>query len=123
MAVIPIFASTIRQGCDEEHMTAILQGASNSWFPIMLSALSVPHSSDKLAQLVSENWVTLEKATSAAILQAFRQIGQLKEFAKYTDNEIWAAVEKHRAGGDGESGEASDLKTPEWEIFSNPIPP
>ena len=38
-------------GCKEEHMTAILQGASNSWFPIMLSALSVPHSTDKLGQL------------------------------------------------------------------------
>lgn len=107
-------------GCKEEHMTAILQGASNSWFPITLSALSVPHSSDKLAQLVSENWVMLEKATSAAILQAFRQIGQLKEFAKFTDNEIWTAVQKHRAGGSVESGEAADLKTPEWAIFSNP---
>ena len=52
-------------------MTAILQGASNSWFPVMLSALSVPHSTDKLAQLVDDNWVTLDKATSLEILQAF----------------------------------------------------
>ena len=65
----------------------------------MLSALAVPHSTDKLAQLVDDNWVTLEKATSLEILQAFRQIGQLKEFADYKDAEIWEAVQKKRSGG------------------------
>ena len=87
-------------GCKEEHMTAILQGASNSWFPIMLSALSVPQATDKLGQLVSENWVTLDKVTSLDRLQLLREIGQLKEFAKFTDNEVWQAIQKQRSGGE-----------------------
>jgi hypothetical protein len=109
-------------GCDVPHMTAILQGASNSWFGVMLSALSIPHSTDKLSQLVAEHWVKLEKAKSLATLQAFREIGQLKEFSKYTDAEVWQAVEKHRSGGESESAEPSNLKTPEWLVFSNPNP-
>ncbi len=109
-------------GCDVEHVTAILQGASNSWFPVMLSALAVPHSTDKLAQLVDDNWVTLEKATNLEILQAFRQIGQMKEFADYKDAEIWEAVQKKRTGGGPQGGEPSSLKTPEWEIFAQPSP-
>ncbi|MEI8372984.1 MAG: DUF1998 domain-containing protein [Planctomycetota bacterium] len=111
------------KGCDEGHVTAILQGASNSWFSVMLTALSVPHSTDKLAQMVVDNWVTLEKATSLEILQAFRMIGQLKEFADFKDVELWEAVEKKRSGGPAvPAGEPTSLKRPEWEIFSQPSP-
>jgi hypothetical protein len=109
-------------GCSVQHMTTILQGASNSWFPVMLTALSVPYSTDKLAQLVADDWVTLEKAVSFEILLAFRLIGKLKEFAKYTDAEIWESVQKHRSGGEIDESEAADLKAPEWEVFSNPNP-
>ena len=92
-AVIP--TSRLRYGgCNVEHVTPILQGASNSWFPVMLSALAVPQSTDKLAQLVDDNWVTLEKVDQTRNLQLLRQIGQLKEFAEYTDAEIWQAVQK-----------------------------
>jgi len=39
---------------------AILLGASNSWFPIKLSVLSIPTTSDKLGQLVERNWTELD---------------------------------------------------------------
>ncbi len=45
-------------GCTEDNR-AILLGASNSWFPLLLSALSVPSSTDKLAQLVHDTWTVL----------------------------------------------------------------
>jgi len=107
-------------GCEEEHVTPILQGASNSWFPVMVSVLSVPQATDKLSQLVDDSWAVLEKATSQDIITAFRQIGQLKEFSKYSDSEVWEAVERKREGS-GESEVApSDLKTPEWQVFANP---
>jgi hypothetical protein len=112
-------------GCDQEHVTAILQGASNSWFSIMLSALHVPQSVNKLARLVEENWVVLEKATSPDIVTAFRQIGQLKEFGDFTDTDVWEAIEAKRNSKPEAETEAVDLKRPEWEIFSNPtsVPP
>jgi hypothetical protein len=108
------------QACDVPHVRPILQGASNSWFPIIVSALSVPQATDKLAQLVQDNWAVLEKASSPEIIAAFRAIGQLKDFAKYKDAEVWAAVEKKRNGSGDQKPESPDLKSPEWEVFSNP---
>lgn len=102
-------------GCDRQ-MVGISLGASNSWFPITLSALSIPTSTDKLAQLVEKHWAVLEKAVSIDVLSAFRQIGQLKEFAKYTDAEIWTQVQQRSiATADDDT---KDIKTPEWQVFS-----
>lgn len=106
-------------GCDVPHVRAMLQGASGAWFSVMLSVLSVPQKTDALAQLVEEEWATLEKATNVEILAAFRQIGQLKRFAQYLDDALWKAMERHRAGAVDES-EATDIKGPEWRLFSNP---
>src|SRR5207244_5913517 len=84
----------------KEQMKGILLGASNSWFPVALSALSIPKSSNKLAQLVDKNWVVLQNApnlqTFQAIYQAFRATGQLAELYKYSDEEIWTQIEKKR---------------------------
>lgn len=106
-------------GCDQQ-MVGILLGASNSWFPITLSALSIPTAVDKLAQLVEKHWTVLEKAFSLEVLAAFRLIGQLKEFAKYLDAELWAQVQQKRsATSDDGDDETKDIKTPEWQVFSN----
>ena len=48
-------------GC-VERMASILLGASNSWFPITLSALSIPATVNKLDQLVDKHWTVLEKS-------------------------------------------------------------
>jgi hypothetical protein len=108
------------KGCDVPHVQPILQGASNSWFSVMISALSVPQAVDKLAQLVAENWAVLEKAQSKEVVAAFRAIGQLKDFGKYTDDDIWQAVEQKQQGDDQTVEEPSDLKSPEYSVFTNP---
>jgi len=116
----PQLRDTDPKGCDVPHVQPILQGASNCWFPVLISALSVPQATDKLALLVDENWAVLEKAQSQEIVSAFRAIGQLKDFAKYTDAEIWAAMEKKRQGATETDDEPDDLKSPEWAVFSDP---
>jgi hypothetical protein len=106
-------------GCDQQ-MIAISLGASNSWFPITLSALSIPNSINPLEQLLERHWITLEKAVSIEVLQAFRAIGQLREFSQYSDEELWKEIEKKRSGSDiDDQLDVKDLKTPEWQIFSN----
>jgi hypothetical protein len=107
-------------GCDEEHVKPMLQGASNMWFPVAISALSVPQAADDLGRLVEENWAVLDKATSIDVLRAFRLIGQLKDLSKFDDEQIWAAMQKHGQGANGESEDPDDLKSPEWRVFSNP---
>lgn len=108
------------EGCKVEHVRTILLGASNSWFPMMLSALSIPIATNKLDQLVDEHWAILEKVVSQQNVELLRQVGQLRPFAQYSDEQIWEAVEQKRSGAaEGEDG-ATDLKDPEWKVFSNP---
>lgn len=105
-------------GCTEQ-MKSILLGASNSWFPITLSVLSIPTTVNQLGQLVDKHWIVLEKAVTIDVLSAFRQIGQLKEFAKYSDAEIWQYIEDKRKGSsEDDSIDVKDIKSPEWQVFS-----
>lgn len=107
--------------CAEPNVVPILQGASNSWFPVPLSALALPpHTADRLTQLVEDHWTVLEKASAPEVVAAFRAIGQLKEFSKFTDAEIWQGIQKKREGVDDEEASPTDLKGPEWQVFSNP---
>jgi len=107
-------------GCDQDHVKPMLQGASNLWFPVLISALSVPQASDDLGRLVEDNWAVLDKVTSVDVLKAFRLIGQLKDFSKYSDDQLWAAVQKKIQGIGEEVEDPDDLKSPEWKVFSNP---
>lgn len=109
-------------GCKEPHVRPILQGASNSWFPVIVSVLAIPQSTDKLAQLIDDNWAVLEKATGPEIVTAFRAIGQLKDFGgtKYNDSEIWQGIKKKREGVAQQESDDKDLKAPEWTVFADP---
>jgi hypothetical protein len=107
------------EGCPEDS-EAILLGASNSWFPMILSVLSVPAESGELEQLVESHWVILDKATSTDMIGFARGIGQLPAFAKYSDDQVWQAVQARRLGGG--QPEPGDIKVPEWELLSKPDP-
>lgn len=102
-------------GC-HERMRIITLGASNTWFPSLLSALTLPREGDRLAQLLEEHWALLSKAQGLVFITAFRAAGQLNAFIQYTDDQIWKAIEKRNAAG---TEEARDLKSPEYEIFTN----
>jgi len=109
-------------GCDQP-LRPILLGASNGWFPVTMSVLSVPTQASQLAQLVEDNWAVLRTVTSREILGAFREAGQLRELAGYTDDEVMEAIDDKRARDEGTAAaeaEEVDLKGPEWEAFSNP---
>jgi len=108
----------------KEKAKPILLGASNSWFPIALSALSIPRATDKLGKLVEEQWAKLMNANSLAKLGFYREEQQnyqslIPLFAEFTDEEIWVAIEEKRAGQQS-ALPAEDLKLPEWMAFSNP---
>lgn len=106
-------------GCNELQR-AILLGASNSWFPVMLSALSIPTVTNKLGQLIEQNWAELEECESAREVKLKRKL--LRGLSAYTDDQIWEAVEKKKDAEDEEDEEVSDLREPEWKVFSNPDP-
>ncbi|MGB3403915.1 MAG: DUF1998 domain-containing protein [Microcoleaceae cyanobacterium] len=107
----------------EQQMVAMLLGASNSWFGISLSAISLPTGTHQLEQLVKENWASLQIATSLettkVVLDLLQTRGELGELARYQPPEIWEIIEKVKSEEIQEDS-AQDLKTPEWEVFSHP---
>ncbi|MFI7080620.1 DrmB family protein [Micromonospora sp. NPDC049903] len=108
-------------GCKGE-LKLLVVGASNQWFAQTLSALAVPPTGvSELQAKVVQHWSTFEKMESVTFLPFARAaVPTLREFDRWTDEQIWAAVERHRAGLKGDDDESGypDLHTPEWEIFS-----
>jgi hypothetical protein len=104
----------------ERSQRAILLGASNSWFPITLSALSIPSTSDKLGQLVELNWPELEECESARDVKLKRRL--LRGMAVYTEDQIWGAVVTRMTIGRQADEGVPELREPEWAVFANPDP-
>ena len=98
-------------------MRVITLGASNTWFPALLTALTLPTEGDRLAQLVESHWALLSKAETPDFLKAFRLTGQLNAFARYDDSQLWSAIEARKSGS---IPEAADLKSPEYKALTNP---
>lgn len=104
----------------KEDLRVTLLGASNSWFPLTLSTLSIPRTDDKLMLLVEKNWAKLQKARSRESLEDMRGIGAFPDLDEFSIDKIWEAVEQKKSGGLGDDKGAEDLKRPEWSAFSNP---
>ena len=57
----------------------MLLGASNSWFPITLSVLSLPVSSDPIEQIVAEHWAVFSEIPNRENLDfALKFVPQIK---------------------------------------------
>ncbi len=113
-------------GCGEPLHT-ILLGASNSWFPLPRSALSIPESSDRFDELVREHWSTLREVRSPEILLAFRSafrgLGPSRVFDAFADDaKLLAAIERRRATLHGSRGDVPppDIRSVEWNAFTHP---
>ena len=111
-------------GCDAQVRTLLL-GASNAWFPVQLSVLSIPPSVDPLPALVEELWADLEEITDRAIFDfAIRRDDKLSRLQNYADDDVWAAIEARRNGGrddgDGEAEVDLNVLGPEWHQFTHP---
>ena len=105
-------------GCDQNARTMLL-GASNSWFGVSLTALSLPTGEDKLGQMVDEYWTVLGETENEQNIALLRKVGQLRAFAGFSDEVIWREIRKRREEPE-EEPEGSDLKGPEWQILSKP---
>lgn len=108
------------QGCDCQ-VRAILLGASNLWFPDVLTTLAIPAESTRLTQLVVDHWATLRHVPDVASVTLLRNVGQLGTFHGYTDDEIWRAIQQKQEQEETDRGpDPLDLKGPEWELFTHP---
>jgi hypothetical protein len=106
-------------GCDQQ-AKAMLLGASNEWFPVTRSVLSIPVSGGVLEQLVADHWAELSEIENADELKGALRFGaHLKvAFAGKDADDVWAAIESKRAGG-GTQAE-TDLLGPEYAVLTDP---
>ncbi len=112
--------------CDE-NARAVLLGATNSWFPITLSALAIPQAKDPVNQLIQDGWEFFEDMASEAevlpIVKTLKKTGALPGIDKYSPAVIWAAIETHRSGKGQDVVMDADIKGPEWEVLTETNPP
>lgn len=102
-------------------LKAILLGASNLWFPDVLTSLAIPTESAQLAQWVADHWATLKYLQTLQNVILLRQIGQLGDLHGYTNEELWDAIQAKRAADEqATEAEPLDLRGPEWELFTHP---
>lgn len=104
----------------EHQATALLLGASNAWFPVTRSVLSIPAGASPIEQLVADHFAALDRASSAESLQLILEVAdQLRDLRAFTVEQVWQALEARRSGGPDGAVEI-DLLRPEWEVLTNP---
>ncbi len=113
----------ISEPCQQQPVTLIL-GASNAWFPVQSSALSIPTQAGEVAQAVDEAWSILEgmppgRETLAYTLKSNPGLAKLQALAESAGiDAVEAAIDERRDGLD--DGNPADLRTPEWQVLSAP---
>jgi hypothetical protein len=114
---------SVTEACEEEPATLIL-GASNAWFPVQSSALSIPTQAGELAQAVDETWATLDgipegRQVLEYALKSNPALGKLQSLAGSAGlDAVEAAIAARQRAL--EEGDPADLRTPEWQVLSAP---
>ena len=115
----PHLSGRYDKDCDAQ-LRAVLLGASNGWFPITESVLSIPTAEDELDYRVEQVWSVVGDLESVREVTISRRDG-LDILTQYTDDEIFDSIERRRDQEEDELEPDQDLKTPEWNAFSNPV--
>lgn len=115
------------ENCDQP-ARAVLLGATNSWFPITLSVLAIPHTGNSLNQIVVDGWTYFEEATSEAevkiICNTLKKGGQLPGIDKLSPKDLWNAISARKSGtAQTDVVGSDDIKRPEWAVLTHPNPP
>ena len=88
-------------GCQEQ-ARAVLLGATNSWFPITLSALAIPLARDPISQLVQDGWdyfADLDSEAEVAVtVKTLKKTGALPGIDKHSPKAVWDVIQSIKAG-------------------------
>lgn len=113
-------------GCLEQ-ARAVLLGATNSWFPITLSALAIPLARDPISQLVQDGWDYFADADAetevTVIVKTLKKTGALPGIDKHSPKDIWDVIQSIKSGTAATGVTGADIKGPEWEVLTDPNPP
>jgi hypothetical protein len=118
----PHLRTTETNGCPED-ARPILLGASNSWFPLVMSALSIPSGFDKLDLLIEQHWNVLKDIPSLEVAKYVLAPSRMPAFVDFGAEQIWGYIEARNQTSEKGVQEEKDLKIPEWEVLTQSEPP
>lgn len=101
------------EGCDEKPR-ALLRGASNLYFPIVASALSIPPYTNPIHQAIAEEEERLAELDTKDKLKLIINLGVIPTFRDFDLDDLWDAI-LHQRGL--VNGSEQDLLYPEWEAI------
>ena len=108
---------------------ALLLGASNAWFAVYRSALTIPTVTGDIDQKVAEHWDDLSDIDDRSefdfiVKRLVKGAGEkaLRWLLRYDGDDVWTAIVDRRGGVEGDIG-TGDLRGPEWEAFTAAVPP
>lgn len=107
----------VSEPCEGNPRT-ILLGASNSWFPITLSAISVPSPGTDLELKLGEFWSEFEPMEDISDLRYVFRKRLFSWLDGHNEEAVWAAIQSVRDGRSADT--ATSIKDPEWTVFSSP---
>ena len=108
----------------EEIARTILLGASNRWFPLVMSALSLPpKATERLLFLVEENWTELKDIPSLEVTKYVTASSRMP-LLQTTSEQIWTSIQEHKHTKSQSEANDVDLKIAEWDTLTQyPVPP
>lgn len=98
----------------------LLLGASNAWFPVTRSVLSIPSGADDLGDAIARLWNLLEAIPGAELPMAIKYDQKLVELRDFDPDEVQAAIDARRGDAADADQPAPNLLAPEWEVFAAP---
>jgi hypothetical protein len=108
-------------GCAERPRT-VLRGASNLYFPMIQSALSIPEWDDPIHSALAHHEQDLERIDSLERLRAALDLGVLSRLRDFSAEDIWSALESRRRV-DAQPPSALDLRFEEFMALTQPTDP
>ena len=115
-------------GCDQPTRPLLL-GASNAWFAVYRSALTIPTVTGDIEQRVANHWddlATIDSREELNFMIKRLTVGAgekaLRWLLALDPDDVWRTIDERRVGGAKGTG-AADLRGPEWEAFTASTPP
>ena len=101
-------------------MRPMLLGATNSWFGVKESALSIPRHEDELMQRIHAHRGVFDGVQELSVIVFLRGRGELAAFGDLDDQQLLDAIDRYRAH-DEDGASSGDIRTPEWELLAGDL--
>ena len=123
---------TFEDDCSEP-TRALLLGASNTWFAVYRSALTIPTVTGEIEQKIDEHWELLEGIAERVEFDFLvKRLGvpgagerPLRWLSDHDGDDVWTAIVERRESMENRtesSTHTGELRGAEWEAFIAPLP-